>query len=256
MRCFRSLFWAIPLMASSVFAFDTDRPEGTESSSVVGQGVLQVESGFRYAETQVSGANVDRLNILDSLVRYGITETFEISLDWDGYISRELSGVRTDNGISDAALGAKLYLHEETRKFGETALLGQLSLPVGDEEFSSDGVDPSVVMAMSHTLVNDYALGYSIGVGFLTHTNKSGKEDTDSSLLYGIQLERSYTEQIAAYAEVYGAQGLSADADLATLGVGVNHAVRQDIQLTAKVGFGLTDESDDWFVGVGIAFRP
>ena len=256
MRYSKLLFCAIPLMASSVYAIDTDRPEATESSSIVGPGVVQLESGIRYSERDAAAGNVDRLSLVDSVARYGLSETVELRLDWDGFISQELSGQRTDNGISDVALGAKVFLHSETRQFGETALLGQLNLPVGDEEFSSDSVDPSVILAMSHSLVNDFRLGYSVGVGFDTVKNKRGKENTDSSLLFGIQLERTYTDRVGGYVEIAGARGLSADADPVALGLGSHYLLLDNLQLDTQIGLGLSNDAEDFFVGVGLAYLP
>ncbi|MDE0838584.1 MAG: transporter [Kiritimatiellae bacterium] len=255
MRVFTSTFCVILIMAGTSLAFDADRPKATASSSVVGYGVLEAGAGISYCEKEVNGQDFHEFGMFDTLVRYGLTETVEVRLGWDGYISRERSGANTDKGVGDATLGTKIFVHEESRSFGEASIIAQVNLPLGDDEFTSDEFDPSLLLAASHTLQNKFSLAYNIGVGLETALDSDGEEETVSSALYSLAIGHDCTAMIDAYLEVAGAVGLSASTDPALLATGVSVLLRDNLQADASLGVGLTDDAKDWFIGVGLSYR-
>ncbi len=255
MRVLTASLAALAVTAINTQAFDTDRPDITKGSSVVGNGVLQIESGLNYREQEVNDQAFDQLELFDTLLRFGLSDTLEVRLGWDGYISRERSGVSTEKGPGDASLGAKLFVHEETRSFGEASIIGQITLPTGDDEFTSDGVDPSIVVAVSHTLKNDYSLGYQVGVGLETLEDATGEEESESSLLYNVALGRTCTEFVDAFIGINGAFGLSAETDPSLFNAGVSVLVLENVKVDATLGAGLSDDAEDWIVGIGVSYR-
>ena len=255
MRVFTSTFCATLIMTGTSFAFDADRPKATASSSVVGYGVLEAGAGINNREQEINGQNFDQIEFFNMLVRYGLTDTVEVRLGWDGYISRESSGSSTDKGVGDATLGAKIFVHQETRSFGEASIIAQVNLPFGDDEFTSDEFDPSLLLAASHTLKNKFSLAYNIGVGLETVLDSAGEEETESSALYSLALEHDCAAAIDAYLEVAGAVGLSASTDPALLATGASFLLRDNLQADASIGVGLTDDAEDWFIGVGVSYR-
>ncbi|MFT5472966.1 MAG: hypothetical protein ACI856_001292, partial [Kiritimatiellia bacterium] len=155
----------------------------------------------------------------------------------------------------DATLGTKIFIHQETRSFGEASIIAQINLPLGDDEFTSDEFDPSLLLAASHTMKNKFSLAYNIGIGLETALDSTGEEKTESSALYSLALEHDCTATIDAYLEVGGAVGLSASTDPALLATGASFLLRDNLQADASVGVGLTDDAEDWFIGVGVSYR-
>ena len=96
----------VGILASSAFAsaddIVTDRPDATESSSVVEPGYYQIEAGWLYADNDGTGVDVHTLP--QTLFRMGIVDRLELRLGWDGYIDEGSGGA---SGVGDGELGAK-----------------------------------------------------------------------------------------------------------------------------------------------------
>ena len=71
---------------------------------------------------------------------------FVSSLGW----AEDDTAGRTASGLTDLALGAKIAL-ADTVASTRLAVLFQLSLPTGDDRFSSDEVNPAVAFVWSHS---------------------------------------------------------------------------------------------------------
>ena len=120
----------------------TDRPDQTESATIVPRGLLQVEMGYLFARD----GDVDGYAVPGTLFRLGLGGRLELRIGHVGIV-----GGAGRHGAGDSELGAKINLI--TRGDGwrpELALLSGLSLPTGDHGFSSDGVDPSFLVAFAH----------------------------------------------------------------------------------------------------------
>ena len=85
----------------------TDRPDATESSSVIQPGYVQAELGWLYTDTGEEHAN----ELPQTLIRVGLVERVELRLGWSGYANGSDA-----SGVGDGELGTKIYLAEE--KYG------------------------------------------------------------------------------------------------------------------------------------------
>ena len=93
----------------------TDRPDFTESSEVVGKGVVQLESGFLFEKVDDS---LRQVTLPELLVRIGIGDRVELRLASDGYVSQSITGLdgsRRRGGRADAEIGAKVKLVDASR---------------------------------------------------------------------------------------------------------------------------------------------
>ncbi len=226
----------------------TDRPDATESSSVVGAGVFQLETGFLYVEE----GSVSSTESFGTLLRIGLSERWEARVAWDGYIDFDSSG---PDGIGDAQLGFKYFLQEEGGNRPEAALIVHTSVPVGDDAFTTDAFDPSFLLSFAHTTSESTSLGYNIGASLETMDDGFGSESTLASLDYSMAFGFDVAERVGGYIEVFGSQGLSADGDPIHLDGGFTYLLDDDTQFDFFVGAGLNDDAPDWFVGLGFAKR-
>ncbi|HSL81901.1 MAG TPA: transporter, partial [Thermoanaerobaculia bacterium] len=165
-------------------------------------------------------------------------------------------GEATVDGAGDAELGAKVRLRGEAGPLPEAALLVGVSLPLGDDDVSSDRYDPSMRLAFAHTLSERLGLGYNLGVEWSSEPGDEGVRETFSRLVYTVALGSAVTDRMGAFVELFGAEPIDAPAGSeVSLDGGFTYLLRPNLQLDLSAGAGLTDHAPDWFVGAGVSFR-
>jgi hypothetical protein len=227
----------------------TDRPDATESSSVIAPHFAQYEVGITTGEDSAGESHTD---FGGSLLRVGVAEDWELRFGWDGYYDgRDMSGT------GDGLLGFKYYIAPAARAdfFPEMALLVHSTVPWGDDDLSSNEWDPSFLLSFSHTLNDRWSLGYNVGAELATSEKTNGDDTTLASALYSVALGYGATDQLGFFIEVFGDIGMSAETSSASLDGGVTWLFSDNSQLDLFVGTGLDDDADDWFVGIGYSVR-
>ena len=109
----------------------TDRPDQTESAAAVPRGLVQVETGYLLSRED----GMDTFEAPGTLVRIGLGARTEVRIGHAGVI-----GGAGRHGAGDSEVGAKVNLIAASDGWRpELAILGGLSLPTGDEPYSSGG---------------------------------------------------------------------------------------------------------------------
>lgn len=235
----------------------TDRPDVTESSEVVGRGLVQVEMGYSFFRFEDGDARLDLSAFPGTLVRVGLHDRVELRVEWAGYLSESLdSGLssREDSGWGNAALGAKIKLREEKGAAPELSLLVDAIIPSGSKSFRAERIDPAIRFAGSHTLSERLGLGYNVGFGALTIEEDSGDTDTLGLGRYSLALGIGLSERWGTFVEVFGFMPTTGG-PAHSLDSGLTYLVTRNVQLDISGGLGLNDRAEDWFVGAGISFR-
>lgn len=209
----------------------TDRPDQTESAVTVAPGSIQVETGI----THTDFASFEVTEALGTLVRIGLAERLELRLGFDGYIST--SG---PDGLGDASVGAKFVLAEESGNSAQIALLVESSVPIGDDDVTSDDYAPSARLALSRDFA-EWGVGLNVGAEF---------PEDDEILFYTLAAGRGLDEKNGVFFEVFGDSESSHSFD-----AGWTRLTRPNLQFDVAAGVGLSDEAPDWFVGVGLSVR-
>lgn len=227
----------------------TDRPDATESSSVIAPRYAQFEVGMTTAEDSAGESYTDYMG---SLLRVGLIEDWELRLGWDGY-----NHGHDVSGAGDGLFGFKYYIAPEQREdfFPEIAILVHTTVPWGDDDLSSNEWDPSFLLSFSHTLNDRWSLGYNLGAELATSEKANGDDTTLASALYSIALGYGVTDQLGCFIEVFGDAGLSNQTSSASLDGGLTWLFSDDSQLDLFAGVGLNNNADDWFVGIGYSVR-
>ncbi len=224
----------------------TDRPDATESSSIVQPGHVQVELGWLYTENDDDDTEISEGP--QTLVRIGLTEATELRLGWAGYIDEGSDG---ESGVGDGEVGVKVHLLDADGQVPETAVLIAVSIPTGDDEFTSDEVDPGFRFAMAQDLSDNVSAGVNLGVEWATDEN----DERDSTFIYTAAVGFGLTEKLGAYLEVFGDIGITADGDSHSVDGGFTYLLSDNVQLDALGGVGISNDADDWFAGGGVSFR-
>ena len=223
----------------------TDRPDQTESATVVPRGLLQVETGYLFTRE----GDVDSHAAPGTLFRIGLGGRTELRLGHAGVM-----GTEGRRGAGDSELGAKVNLIPQAAGWRpELAILGGLSLPTGHHVFSSGGADPSFLVAFAHELRPRLSLGYNAGAAWNSSPDRA---DRDASVVYSLALGIGLTDRLGAFIEVFGdRQVTGAVATAASADAGLTFLVTDILQLDVSVGRALRGPANDVFAGAGLSLR-
>ena len=231
----------------------TDRPDFTESSSTVGRGVFQVESGYTFVYDHDDGVRTDTHSIGELLFRYGVlSDWLEVRLAVLPLVERTEVGGRTDTegGFSDLSLGVKTWLTAQDAWRPEMALIGSLRVPTGSSAFTAGEPLPGANWLFA------WDIDDRIGAGGSTGAYRE-YDDGDDYLLTTHSLVASYgfTEALGAYVEWFALVPHSTASTEHYVDGGPTYLFSKDVQLDVRAGAGLNDAADDFFTGVGLSVR-
>ena len=225
----------------------TDRPDQTESSSLVPKDFLQVETGMFFEsneDLEIHGFNT-------TLFRYGLLENLELRLGSEFYeIKQEFpegKEIVREAGFAPLLVGAKIGITEEKGLLPEMGLLLHLYLPFTvKEEYRPETTAFDFRFAFSHNVSKNTDLSYNFGAGW-------GPEVGDVTYFYTLAYGISISRKLGIFGEVYG--------DLPPMGAakhfwdaGLTFSLMTNLQLDAYAGTGI-NSPQDLAAGAGISYR-
>jgi hypothetical protein len=224
---------------------DTDRPDQTESSSVLPGSTLQIEAGVHS-----EGGNLEQTYSIPAvLLRYGLLEWLElraIGEYWtyrsEGVLIRQppmpTSGTNIGGGI-------KLQLTRENGALPEIAFLAHVTKSSGTGDSGSSDPVPDFRFSMGHSLPGDLSLGYNLGGEWISATEKLVG-------VYTIALGFPIGSEFGGYVEFFGDYDESVSI---SFDAGATYAVQNNLQLDVSAGTGITRGAPDHYFGVGLSVR-
>jgi len=223
----------------------TDRPDQTESPTLVPIGWIQVETGASIERITVGNTKVKDITFNTSLVKFGLTKQFELRLIQE-YAGRE--GVsETQTGFGPLALGAKIFLAEEKGAWPAVSLIGHVHTRTGSRGYRPSFVAPDLRFVFAHTLSDKFSLSYNFG-------GEWNGEEAASTMIYTISLGISLTEKLACFIESYGFLPEYASQDH-RVDAGFTYLINDNLQLDISSGLGLSPNSPDNFLSGGVSWR-
>jgi len=237
----------------------TDRPDFTESSSTIGQGVLQLEMGYTYSYDS-SGAGSTRCHSYpETLLRVGMfADWFEWRLDWN-YADERFNafgggGDTSASGAEDLGIGCKIGLTPQECMLPETAIILQMSVPSGSSNFTADEILPGGAFLYGWDLNDQWATGALSGI------NRAVDDETGEpyvELAQSWTIVRSWTDIVSSYAEWYVLAASGADSNHTEhyFNGGFTVLLTNDLQWDIRAGVGLNGAADDFFTGTGLSIR-
>jgi hypothetical protein len=229
----------------------TDRPDQTESASLVPQGNFQIETGFVYEADQTVALRSDNLALFSTLLRYGVNRNFELRLG-SAFLHRtndpEQSEKTSISGLAPWFAGLKLKMAEQDGVIPEMAFLLTAEFPgTGKTEFSPDHIATDLRFSIEYTLTDRLGLGVNLG----------GQWDCDEGRpagLYSLVLGIGLANRLGVFIESYGFLPTNRMPDH-RMDAGVTWLVKNNLQLDFSGGFGLSDVSPDYFINAGFSWR-
>ena len=217
----------------------TDRPDQTESSSTVGKGNLQLETGVLIGFESDDGNTIRQILAPTTLFRYGITGGVEVRL-LSQFESQKI-GERTMQGMSDLEVGIKFNILQDENKNTEIAFLSHLIIPRGTSELTSDEYGTINKLSISHALNDKAGIGYNVGYDYFG--------EGDGNLTYSIALGAGVNEKVGIYIEPYG-EYQNLEEFIANFDAGVTYLANENLQFDFSFGTGLTDRMNYTTIGV------
>jgi hypothetical protein len=219
----------------------TDRPDVAESAVVVGPGRFQIEAGAAFMEQSGEPGSLTT----PTLLRFGLSKRWEFRLESD--IVTFLSP--GEGGFSDVSVGTKVNLVE-----GESSALGILvnvNVPSGFRRIRGT-VDPAVKILWDQDLGEGWGLGFNAGAVLTEdHTNTRFIQP-----VFALAVGKELTKSFRVYGEVFG-EGPPEVGSSYQLGAdtGLTYLVNNDLQVDLSVATGLSPNTPDWALGVGVSAR-
>jgi hypothetical protein len=230
----------------------TDRPDISVSSRTVPRAYFQLESNLAYNVDRILQnrieVEINSLDLLNALMRFGLSDHLELRLS-TLYTFKTTDSPDTTasiDGINGLVLGAKIHLFEERGVRPDAALLVEVGLPVGKEEFTENQTLPGVTLAASHIFDKRFGIAYNIG----------GQRTLESDFLFkwSVALPVTLSHKVAVFAEVFGNTADGIDPMVSVDGGGI-WQIRRNIQFDATGGLAVTEAGNDWFGTAGFSFR-
>jgi hypothetical protein len=225
----------------------TDRPDFTESATIVPRGYFQLEAGFTVEDADA----VDVVQVGEALLRFSLDELWEVRLGFPSHLSVDTPGGDL-TGTGDASIGTKRYLGQITAlNDAYSAVLLSMSVPTAGGDFDSSSWQPDAVLALGWDLDGGWGLGANLG-----YTYADDGDERFSRLRGSLSLGVPLGSQLSAFAETYVFNKESEAGSTAWYAdTGLTYRLTDDLQLDARVGFGLSDDTSDFFFGAGVSTR-
>lgn len=240
---------------------ETDRHDFTQTPKTVGKYVSQLEFGYSFFYKD-DDDEIDTTHTFPELaLRYGITEHMELKIRWN-YALR--FGEDDDlDGAEDMRLAVKIAVLEQERWIPETALQFRGSVPTGGNAWTTDNAEPGINLIYAWELGERVTLSGSTGVdanggGDVSLADAEfGATDNFNAWHQSVALGMPISERNTAYFEWFGiwTDGLADEMVQHYVNIGIDHLLTNDLVIDFRIGKGLSNDSEDLFVGVGGGMR-
>lgn len=229
----------------------TDRPDATESPTVIPKGYLQVETGAYFESFEENTITRERWVYNTTLLRYGLLDNLELRVGWDleGNLSR-VNGTRLgdlESTFSPLLFGMKVAIVEEKGGMPEIGLIGHLMLPFSvKKEIRPENTGVDFKFSFGHTLSEKSSLAYNIGAQW-------ENDSSEVAYIYTIAYGYAFTDKFGGYMELYG--DLPEDSSANHLwDAGLTYLLKPSIQFDVTVGTSIT-KGQDILLSAGLSFR-
>ncbi len=237
---------------------ETDRDSFTPAITTVDKQRLMVESAWSYTDNK---RVADAHSLPELLLRYGLTRNLEVrfgaNYETGGESSVVSSGGSFLEGASEGELGSeskvtygvKMLLNEQDGWRPQSALTVAGATPTGGEENAT-------------SLISSYVFGWefenriNIASG-MRYGLLSAEEDHFNSWAPSTVIKVPVFERVSVHAEYFGifSDGRDVESVRHFFSPGVSYLVSPDLEIGLRTGWGLNDQSANFFSNVGFGWQ-
>ncbi len=254
MRCF--CLWLVVCAAAraqEMGDLSTERPGFTATSGAVGLGVLQLEQGSTFESSRDRGADVSSFSGPQTLLRFGITDAFELRFSTNGYgwQTENFSGHRDSvSGPNDYAIGAKWRFLKQGGQRPEVSVTGAVSLPAWGSAFTTSGHDPSFTLAAYKDLPAKFSLAANANLASVT--NPCGRYFSAGESVWGA---RAVGAGVSVFAETFRTTIDRTQGSETVVDAGFFRGAGRHAQIDVSAGRTVSGVRPSWYVAMGCVFR-
>lgn len=237
---------------------ETDRDAFTPATSTVGRGMAVVETSYSFIDNRTVK---DTHSLPELLVRRGITENIELRLGWNYEVGGTGDVVSGNEGGEGEATGGALE-RESQMLYGLKAGLTEQNGLTPRSAFIVQGYTPTLGPAPATDWVGAYAFGWELPNRMrldasMRYGSEHAEHDVFNHWTPSVVLRAPLTERWQVHAEYFGiySQGAAEDFSRAFFSSGTHYLLTPNLELGARVGWGLTDDAPNFFTNVGIGWR-
>ncbi len=233
---------------------EPDRPGFANGASVVPQGRLLLEGGYRYTRQ----GDEREHNAGDELtLRVSTGPRMELRVVFPSYLWTRTENQNRQHGFDDATIGAKFqFLKGDQGENGGKprpgiALIAQTTLPTGSRDYREDALQPEATLCVDYQPTPRLGLEANLDYAYL-----SDQGERFHRFAGALSVQYELTERAQTFLEYYGLSPRGKNAGNASyVDGGFTYRVNDDLQLDASAGVGLNGEKNDFFLSVGAARR-
>ncbi len=251
-----ALVWvlAAPAAGAEVGPIEPDRPDAADSAKTVPAGAVQVETGVKYARTRAAGVPTEGRLAVDTVVRGGVTERFEVQLGGEPLV--RLRGADEDTGFGDVTLAAKYRVLDarEGAWWPAVGLVPFVKLPTADAPIGTERPNFGLTGLGTFDLPANFGLDVNVGLAAIGQTQPGGY------LLQGLvalSLQHDLLpERVQGFVEmVFTSREERGERDRVGVDTGVIVRLTPALALDAAVETSLAGRGPDWAVRAGLSAR-
>ena len=220
---------------------NTDRPDQSDGTHIVEKNYFQVETGVQFSKLDDITKGFDNV----TLIRYGITRTFEVRL------GNQYSTVRDSNmisGIKPLTISFKNQLCKQHGLLPKITLVSYFRLPFTiSPAFSADHFGYTFTLALRHDLLSNLKIYSNFGV-------TKDQQSTDISYLGTVELNYNVTKSLSAFTEYYGNYAVHTNASNG-IDIGFIYALKNNFAIDLAFGSPTLNLGLNKFISSGISIR-
>ena len=231
------------LFGQELPSIQTDRPDQTESPSIVPKKHFQIETGIGFERANKESDSYTHPTIL---LKYGVNDNFELRLIPE-YITSHIQSVKY-SGLTPLTVGFKVRLAEEKGILPMISFIGHLSIPsFASKNLKTTWYAPSFRFTLQHTLSPKISLGYNVGAEW-------NGETPEPAFIYTITTGYSISEKLGSYIELYGFFIQKSTADHRIDG-GLTYLLKNNIMVDLSGGLGISKYAPEYYIAAGFSIR-
>lgn len=225
--------------------------------SRVADGRVQLESGYAYLYDSTSTERLHQHTLPDLLLRFGVTERFELRIGWPGVIYSNLTDPATgDTTSTDEAvppnIGGLFDLWPQRGWLPQAGLLAAVPISLEGNPFALESLQPLSSVLYSWTITDRISIGGQTGLAQFRDDGDSFLQIQQSTAVEWAATDRIGTFlEHAAYFDVQSADD-GAQHQLAT---GLSLLFTDRVQVGWRAGLGLNERAPDFVTSVRLIFR-
>jgi hypothetical protein len=236
---------------------ETDRDSFTPSTKVVGSKRLVVESSYSFIDNRIVP---ETHSLPELLARYGIGDNFEMRFGYNYEVGGAGSpasanapgNLEVEPEIEEEAgllYGTKVWLSKQANWIPESSIILQGDTPTGGKETATD---------FSFTYVFGWKLrNANVWDSAIRYSQSSSEGDHFNLWSPSTVLKVPIGERWKAHAEYFGifSEGREKESTRHFFSPGVHYLFTSNFEVGVRVGWGLNDQSPNFFSNVGAGIR-